>query len=95
VTETSTSDRSTWASDLDRSTDEQVGDLVVIEVLDTTYGDGEEAERVPSAYASYANARRIGGRQHHHRHLCRGLVLMRSRHLKLGHGGRLDMYRQC
>jgi hypothetical protein len=43
VTETSTSDRSTWASELDRSTDEQEGDLGVIEVLDATYGDGEEA----------------------------------------------------
>jgi acetamidase/formamidase len=53
MTDTSTDNRSTWARELDQVTDEHEGDLVVIEVLDTTYGDGEEAERVPFAYASY------------------------------------------
>jgi hypothetical protein len=53
MTETTTNDRSIWASELDQLTNEHQGDLVVIEVLDTSYGDGEQAEGVPFAFASY------------------------------------------
>jgi hypothetical protein len=48
-----TNDRSTWATELDQLTDRHEGDLVVIEVLDQTFGDGEQAERVPFVYATY------------------------------------------
>ena|ERR1700704_2129843 len=53
MTEATTQDRSTWVSELDLLTADHEGDLVVIEVLDEVYGDGEQAERVPFAYASY------------------------------------------
>ncbi len=53
VTEISSAKRSEWASLLDRLTKDHVGELISIEVLDPTYGDLHEAERLPFAYASY------------------------------------------
>ncbi|MDQ1752697.1 MAG: hypothetical protein QOE71_3753 [Pseudonocardiales bacterium] len=53
MTDTAVEERSRWAIELDQLTREHEGDLVVIEVLDITYGDGEEAERVPFGYAAY------------------------------------------
>ncbi|HKC29532.1 MAG TPA: DUF5335 family protein [Jatrophihabitans sp.] len=52
MTDTST-DREAWAEELDRLTDDHEGDQVVIEILDQEFGDNEEAERVPFAYANY------------------------------------------
>jgi hypothetical protein len=53
VTNTSTTDRAQWVRTLDQLTRDHEGDPVVIEVLDQTYGDNEQAERVPFAYANY------------------------------------------
>jgi hypothetical protein len=53
MTDTSTTDRSQWTYTLDRLTSDHEGDLVVIEVLDTEFGDNEQAERVPFGYANY------------------------------------------
>jgi hypothetical protein len=53
MTDTSTVDRSQWATLLDRLTKEHEGELVTIELLDPTYGDLREAERLPFAYLTY------------------------------------------
>jgi len=53
VTDISTVDRADWAPLLDKLTKDHEGDLVTIELLDPTYGDLYEAERLPFAYASY------------------------------------------
>lgn len=53
MTNTSTTDRAQWVRALDQLTRDHEGDPVVIEVLDQTYGDNEQAERVPFAYANY------------------------------------------
>jgi len=46
-------DRTQWEPELNRLTKEHEGRLITIEVLDRTYGDLEEAERLPFAYADY------------------------------------------
>lgn len=53
MTEISSTRRSEWAALLDRLTRNHEGDQVTIELLDPTYGDLHEAERLPFAYASY------------------------------------------
>jgi hypothetical protein len=53
MTDTSTVDHGQWASLLDRLTKDHEGDYVTIEVLDPTYGDNTEAERLPFQYAAY------------------------------------------
>jgi threonine dehydrogenase-like Zn-dependent dehydrogenase len=53
MADTSTVDRSEWAKALDRLTREHEGHLVTIELLDPTYGDLSEAERLPFSYANY------------------------------------------
>lgn len=53
MTETSNPDRKDWAERLDHASRAHDGDLAAIEILDQTYGDEEEAERVPFGYASY------------------------------------------
>jgi len=53
VTEITTADKTEWAPLLDRLTKDHEGDLITIELLDPTYGDLHEAERLPFAYASY------------------------------------------
>jgi hypothetical protein len=42
-----------WARLLDRLSTQHVGQVVTIELLDSTYGDQYEAERLPFAYAAY------------------------------------------
>jgi hypothetical protein len=49
---TSTTDRKAWVEQLDRLTKERAGQQVTIEILDPSYGDQSEAERLPFAYAS-------------------------------------------
>jgi hypothetical protein len=51
--ETSTADRSQWTYPLDRLTSDHEGELVVVEVLDSEFGDNEQAARVPFGYATY------------------------------------------
>jgi hypothetical protein len=53
MTETATNEHRMWASELDELTDDHEGDLAIIEVVDQTYGDGEQAEGVPFVYTSY------------------------------------------
>ena len=53
MTEISTADRTEWATLLNRLTKDHEGELITIELLDPTYGDLREAERLPFAYASY------------------------------------------
>lgn len=53
MAETATVDRSEWAAVLDRVTKRHQGELVTIELLDPTYGDMHEAERLPFAYVAY------------------------------------------
>jgi hypothetical protein len=53
MAEASTTDRKAWVDQLDRITKEREGQYVTIEVVDRTYGDGTEAERLPFGYASY------------------------------------------
>lgn len=53
MTSTSTVDRSQWTPMLDKLTSDHGGDHVTIEILDPTYGDNPEAERLPFAYANY------------------------------------------
>ena len=49
----STAEHSDWIRLLDQLTGDHEGQFVTIEVLDPTYGDQHEAERLPFAYASY------------------------------------------
>jgi hypothetical protein len=53
MSDTSTTDRKAWVEQLDRLTKERAGQQVTIEILDPTYGDQSEAERLPFAYSSY------------------------------------------
>jgi len=53
MADTPTVDRSEWVTLLDRLTKEHEGELVSIELLDPTYGDLHEAERLPFAYLTY------------------------------------------
>jgi hypothetical protein len=53
MTESSTTDRKEWVDRLDHLTKDRAGQYVAIEVLDPTYGDEPEAERLPFAYSSY------------------------------------------
>jgi hypothetical protein len=50
---TSTTDRQGWVEGLDRLTKDREGQDVTIEVLDRSFGDQTEAERLPFAYTSY------------------------------------------
>jgi len=45
--------RQGWVEGLDRLTKDREGQQVTIEVLERTFGDQLEAERLPFAYASY------------------------------------------
>ncbi|SFN62713.1 DUF5335 family protein [Mycetocola miduiensis] len=49
----STTDRTSWVEGLDRLTKDREGQDVTIEVLDRSFGDQTEAERLPFAYTSY------------------------------------------
>jgi hypothetical protein len=46
-------ERSQWESSLDQLTKEHEGEEIAIEVLDRTYGDLEEVERLPFSSAMY------------------------------------------
>jgi len=46
-------DRERWESALDQLTKDHEGEEITIELLDPTYGDLREAERMPFAYATY------------------------------------------
>ena len=49
----STVDRTAWSRVLTEFSERHAGELVRIELLDQTYGDQNEVERLPFAYASY------------------------------------------
>ncbi|GAA1762546.1 DUF5335 family protein [Luedemannella helvata] len=51
--ETDTVDRADWAAALEQVTARHAGDLVTIELLDETYGDLSEAERIPLSSVTY------------------------------------------
>lgn len=53
MTPSSTTEHDEWALQLDQLTKDRPGQYVTIEVLDPTYGDETEAERLPFAYAAY------------------------------------------
>jgi len=53
MADTATTNRGEWARLLDDLTKEHEGDYVTIELLDPTYGDQYEAERLPFAYITY------------------------------------------
>lgn len=53
MAETSTTDRQGWVEGLDRLTKDPEGQDVTIEVLDRSFGDQTEAERLPFAYADW------------------------------------------
>ncbi|WP_374968717.1 DUF5335 family protein [Terrabacter sp. BE26] len=53
MADTSTTDRQSWAKGLDQLTKDRGGQEVTIEVLDRSFGDQTEAERLPFAYATY------------------------------------------
>ncbi|MDQ1731305.1 MAG: hypothetical protein QOK10_1464 [Pseudonocardiales bacterium] len=53
MTSSSALDRSEWAARLAEVTKTQEGRTVTIEVLDETYGDNSEVERLPFSYADY------------------------------------------
>jgi hypothetical protein len=46
-------DRSHWEAVLDQLTKEHEGEEITIELLDPTFGDANEVERLPFAYVSY------------------------------------------
>jgi hypothetical protein len=50
---TATKDRNEWTPMLDQLSREHEGDSVRIEVVDPTYGDHPQVERLPFSYASY------------------------------------------
>lgn len=50
---TPSADGNDWTQLLDRLSKENEGQLVTIELLDPTFGDQYEAERMPFAYATY------------------------------------------
>ena len=53
MTDPSTTDRSDWASLMDQVTKEHQGEDVAIDILDRTYGDSPEVDRLPFEYAAY------------------------------------------
>jgi hypothetical protein len=53
MTDTSTVDHSQWVSLMDQLTKDHEGEDVTIEVLDPTYGDNPQVERLPFQYAAY------------------------------------------
>jgi hypothetical protein len=53
MTEISTTDKGQWTALLEQLTKDHDGTILTIEVLDATYGDLEEAQWLPFAYASY------------------------------------------
>jgi hypothetical protein len=46
-------DSSRWESVLDQLTKEHEGEEITIELLDPTFGDADEVERLPFAYVNY------------------------------------------
>ena len=79
MTETPPDDRSRWAAALDELTRKHEGDLVTIELLDSTYGANEEVERLPFTYASYDDRDdvvivAVGGRSARHPVVLRHMV---------------------
>jgi hypothetical protein len=53
MTDTAAVDHSQWVSVMDQLTKDHEGEYVTIEVMDPTYGDNTEAERMPFQYAAY------------------------------------------
>ncbi|GAW50992.1 MULTISPECIES: DUF5335 family protein [unclassified Nocardioides] len=53
MADTSTTDHQGWVEGLDRLTKDREGQDVTIEVLDRSFGDQREVERLPFAYTSY------------------------------------------
>jgi hypothetical protein len=53
MTNSSALDRGEWAARLDEVTKEHEGQAITIEVLDPTYGDNSEVEKLPFNYADY------------------------------------------
>jgi hypothetical protein len=53
MTNTSTLDRNEWAPRLDELTKEHEGQAISIEVVDPTYGDNREVEKLPFNYVNY------------------------------------------
>lgn len=53
MADTSTKDRNGWEEGLDRLTKDREGQAVTVEVLNRSFGDQTEAERMPFAYTSY------------------------------------------
>jgi hypothetical protein len=53
MTNTSTLDRNEWAPRLDEFTKEHEGQAITIEVVDPTYGDNREVEKLPFNYVNY------------------------------------------
>jgi hypothetical protein len=57
MTNTSTLDRNEWAPRLDEFTKEHEGQAITIEVVDPTYGDNREVEKLPFNYVNYDSTR--------------------------------------
>jgi hypothetical protein len=55
MTDTAAVDHSQWTALLDQLTRDHEGEYVTIEVLDPTYGDNPQVERLPFQYAAYDN----------------------------------------
>ncbi|MCW2826247.1 MAG: hypothetical protein JWQ91_3164 [Aeromicrobium sp.] len=53
MADTSTTNRQGWVEGLDRLTKDREGHDVTIEVLDRSFGDQREVERLPFAYTAY------------------------------------------
>jgi hypothetical protein len=53
MADTSTTERQGWVEGLDRLTKDREGQDVTIEVLDRSFGDQTETERLPFAYTTY------------------------------------------
>ncbi len=53
MAETVTLDRGEWASALETLTKDHEGELVTIELLDMSFGDQHEVERLPFSYVDY------------------------------------------
>jgi hypothetical protein len=53
MAQSSTLDRGEWTARLDQLTKNHQGELASIELLDPTYGDLDEAERMPFSYVGY------------------------------------------
>jgi hypothetical protein len=53
MAETVTLDRNEWTSALDRLTEDHDGEKLTIELLDMSFGDQHEVERLPFAYLNF------------------------------------------